>query len=79
MPEYYLLITDHCPLCTQAIQMIHQQQLEEPVHLSLVDLNDNPDLQNEYANLVPVLIRDSDDQELKWPFEAEQLKRFLES
>lgn len=77
MPEFYLLTKDHCPLCIQAIQVIHAQSLEDPIRLHLVDIAENPELLDEYGLLVPVLIRARDDAEMKWPFDATKLKEFL--
>lgn len=68
---------EQCPLCIQAIQLIHQQPLDEPIHLHMVDIASDPELIREYGLLVPVLIRAVDDAEMKWPFQAGQLKEFL--
>jgi len=76
LTDYYLLTKPHCPLCITAIQLIHGVVLDEPIHLHVVDISDQPELIDEYANLVPVLIRAQDDAELKWPF-ADALERFL--
>ena len=79
MRSFYLLTKSHCPLCTQAIQLIHQTLLDEPIELGVVDIGTDPDLIEEYATLVPVLVRGRDDVELKWPFDPAQLLEFLES
>jgi len=79
MRSFYLLTKSHCPLCTQAIQLIHQTPLDEPIELGVVDISTDPDLIEEYATLVPVLVRGRDDVELKWPFNPAQLLEFLES
>ena len=59
--------------------MIHQCQLEEPISLHMVDIDEQPALQQEYAWLVPVLIREKDDAELKWPFDQPTLLEFLQA
>ncbi|MCH8502614.1 MAG: glutaredoxin family protein [Aliidiomarina sp.] len=79
MRSFFLLTKPHCPLCTQAIQLIHQSPLAEPIELGVVDISDEPELIEEYATLVPVLIRGRDDAEMKWPFDPAQLLEFLES
>lgn len=66
-----------CPLCTQAIGLIYQQQLPQPIKLHVVDIASDESLQAEYGWLVPVLVRVRDDQELKWPFAEASLKEFL--
>lgn len=78
MRDFYLLIKDNCPLCTIAIQRIHEVALEEPVALHMVDIASQPELLEEYGNLVPVLVRERDDAELKWPFADDKLRIFLE-
>ncbi|MCL5255374.1 MAG: glutaredoxin family protein [Gammaproteobacteria bacterium] len=79
MRSFYLLTKEHCPLCIQAIQVIHQADIDEPIELGVVDIASDPELVDEYATLVPVLIRASDEQEMKWPFHAEKLQEFLQS
>ncbi|RUO22395.1 thioredoxin family protein [Aliidiomarina iranensis] len=77
MPEFYLLMKEHCPLCTQAIQLIYAQKLDEPIQLNVVDIASDPALVQEYATLVPVLVRAADDAEMKWPFAEIKLQEFL--
>ncbi|MCC5855073.1 MAG: glutaredoxin family protein [Idiomarina sp.] len=78
MRDFYLLMKPECPLCTLAIQHIHGVPLEDPIALHMVDITTDPALFQEYGALVPVLVRDMDDKELKWPFETEKLQEFLE-
>ena len=75
MSDFYLLSKPNCGLCQQALLQVHQQPLGQPVTLAMVDISDDPALLEEYANLVPVLIRAKDDAELRWPFQ--QLMEFL--
>ncbi|MFU8783562.1 glutaredoxin family protein [Aliidiomarina sp.] len=77
MPEFYLLMKEHCPLCSEAIKQIYAQQLEQPIQLNVVDIASDAALIKEYATLVPVLVRSVDDAELKWPFSNDKLKEFL--
>ncbi|MGX5914167.1 glutaredoxin family protein [Aliidiomarina sp. Khilg15.8] len=79
MSEFYLLSKDNCHLCTEALLMVHRSPVDEPVRLHIVDITEQPDLQDEYGLLIPVLIRAHDDAELKWPFAADTLLEFLES
>lgn len=79
MPEFYLLTRTPCPLCQQALVMIHQCELEELISLHMVDIDEQADLQQEYGWLIPVLIRQSDDAELKWPFNQAALLEFLQA
>lgn len=59
--------------------MVHKAPVDEPVRLHMVDITAQPELQDEYGLLIPVLIRAHDDAELKWPFTADTLLEFLES
>lgn len=59
--------------------MIHQCELEEPISLHMVDIDENTELQTEYGWLIPVLIRQRDDAELKWPFDKPTLLEFLQA
>jgi len=77
MNDFYLLTRESCPLCKIAIQQIYAQQLEEPIRLHLVDIDSDEALKQEYGALVPVIIRELDDAEMKWPFEEQKLMEFL--
>ncbi|CAB0149965.1 hypothetical protein PSI9734_00536 [Pseudidiomarina piscicola] len=74
--EFYLLTKPNCPLCDQALVQLHQLDLDEPIRLHWVDISQQPELLDEYALLVPVLVREADDAELRWPF-GEQLMEFV--
>ncbi|RUO77568.1 glutaredoxin family protein [Idiomarina seosinensis] len=77
MATFYFLSKPNCPLCTEALQLLHELPLEEPVDLSMVDISTRSDLQEEYGWLVPVLV-DHQDNELRWPFDQQQLLEFVE-
>jgi hypothetical protein len=74
----YLLTKPHCPLCNEALLLINQLDLDEPIELGVVDISTDEALQKEYGWLVPVLV-DVDDNELRWPFDAQKAKEFIES
>lgn len=82
MADYYLLSKPHCPLCDQAkllVEQAMQQAVQSPAtgwRLHVVDITQQPELLTEYAWLIPVLVRASDDAELRWPF-ATALEDFL--
>ncbi|RUO44149.1 thioredoxin family protein [Aliidiomarina taiwanensis] len=78
MRNFYLLTKDNCPLCTMAKQLIQRMALQQPVALHEVDIASQAELLEEYGNLVPVLVREHDDAELKWPFGDDKLRNFLE-
>lgn len=76
MSDFYLLTKPNCPLCDKALAQLHGLALEQPIHLHLVDITQQEELLDEYALLVPVLVRAADDAELRWPFN-EQLLEFV--
>jgi glutaredoxin len=76
MAEFYLLTKPACPLCDKALAELHSLALEQPIRLHWVDITQQPDLLEEYALLVPVLVRGNDDAELRWPFN-DQLLEFV--
>lgn len=68
MTDFYLLTKPNCPLCDEALKILHQATPESPIRLHVVDISTQPELQDEYGWLVPVLVRAHDDAELRWPF-----------
>ena len=74
---YFLLTKSKCPLCTQALQLLHGLSLDEPIELTVIDIESNTELQQEYGWLVPVF-KDNHDNELCWPFNESQLLEFIE-
>lgn len=68
MSDFYLLTKPNCPLCDRALSELHSLSLEHPIRLHWVDITQQAELENEYALLVPVLVRGIDDAELRWPF-----------
>lgn len=73
---YYLLTKSNCPLCTQALQLMYQLDIDEPIDIKVVDIAADEALQQEYGWLVPVL-KDEQDNELRWPFDTLQLLEFI--
>lgn len=76
MSDFYLLTKPNCPLCDKAMAQLHGLALEQPIRLHWVDITQQAELLDEYALLVPVLVRAKDDAELRWPFN-EQLLEFV--
>ncbi|MBY6063079.1 glutaredoxin family protein [Pseudidiomarina sediminum] len=76
MADFYLLSKPNCGLCDEALALLHRLDLEQPMRLHWVDISQQPELWDEYALLIPVLVRAKDDAELRWPF-GEQLMEFV--
>ncbi|RUO50832.1 thioredoxin family protein [Pseudidiomarina aquimaris] len=74
MSEFYLLTKPNCPLCDKALAQLHSLELEQPIRLHWVDITQQEELQDEYALLVPVLVRGKDDAELRWPFNGDLME-----
>ena len=79
MLEFHLFTKANCPLCTEALLLLHSLPLEQPIELRVVDIASEPELQAEYGWLVPVLYRALDDEELRWPFTAAEAEEFVQS
>jgi len=68
-----LYSTDGCHLCELAAQQL--VELEKP--FITVDIIDDSALVNRYGLTIPVIAR-SDNSEINWPFDVQQLASFLE-
>ena len=75
MHAFEFIRRERCSLCDMAAQMLHELAAD-PTDTRYVD--DDDTLESTYGWHVPVLRR-SDGQELRWPFDAVKLKRFLEA
>ena len=51
----YYLLTKYAVGCTQALQLLYGLDIDEPLELTVVDIESDADLQQEYGWLVPVL------------------------
>ena len=65
---------DDCPLCDEAHECLLAAGVAdfEPVWI-----DGDADLEAVYGSRVPVLRREHDAAELAWPFDSEQVRRFL--
>lgn len=75
--EVILYGTEFCSLCDEARALAAPvcRRLRRP--LREVDVADDARLEEQYAERVPVLVRTDTGRELQWPFENEDLYRFL--
>jgi hypothetical protein len=69
---FILFHTDVCHLCEQA------QMLIDSLGIDYIrqDICDIDTLAERYGTRIPVLLRQSDNSELNWPFDIQQLKQF---
>ena len=75
-----LLTTSGCHLCEQAYDMTkylldNDSDVAEKVTLELIDIADDDMLVEQYGIRIPVLMYSS--KELGWPFELEELRKWL--
>ncbi|WP_299196874.1 glutaredoxin family protein [uncultured Amphritea sp.] len=77
MRQFLLMSSVGCHLCDEAVEVLiagldpHQHQLDE------VDIAYDDQLMEQYALLIPVLVDEASGAELRWPFGAEDLSRFV--
>lgn len=74
--ECQLFITAHCHLCEQAEAEL-MPWVEQGLLVELIDIVDHIQLLEAYELRIPVLRRLDTGAELDWPFEPEQVSRFL--
>ena len=71
-----LYSTSCCHLCEQAHTLISELKLLE--QLVCVDIDENEELLSIYGSRIPVLQRTDNFSELNWPFNINELIKFLE-
>lgn len=76
--ELILYSGPHCTLCEKAKQVIWPIIADTRYCLREVDITSDVDLLRQYRLSIPVVKR-RDGNELGWPFDAEQLKAWLNS
>jgi len=74
MAALILFGTEGCHLCEEAMQLLADAGIE----FQTVDIISDLELQEKYSLLIPVLWHKSDCR-LAWPFNAEQLRKYLDS
>ncbi|GAA0785885.1 glutaredoxin family protein [Marinobacterium sediminicola] len=74
-----LMTTEGCHLCEDAIAVLQQVLVAGQAEVDLVDIVYEPKLMELYAERIPVLVDRGTGQELGWPFEAQQLRQFIDA
>ncbi len=79
-PALILYTTVGCHLCEQARDLLDQVLAEQggAWRVRSCDIADAPELIDRYGLRIPVLRREQDGAELGWPFDHEQLSRWLQ-
>ncbi len=74
--ELVLYTTAGCHLCEQAQGLLAELEPGMAVDLRLQDIAESEELVDRYGVRIPVLRR-ADGAELGWPFDLDQLRRFV--
>lgn len=77
LPECQLFGTLGCHLCEQA-EVVVMPLVENGLLVELLDIAERSDWVDRYGLRIPVLRRVDTGAELNWPFEVEQIVRFLQ-
>jgi len=72
-----LFTTSHCHLCELAHELVSQHR--DGHELQCVEITDSERLLEAYGPRVPVLQRTDTLTELDWPFDKDDIQRFLET
>ena len=70
----FLLSTDGCHLCNKAIEQLDLQGIGYDV----LDIIEDDRLVAVYGEHIPVLIFEGASQALYWPFDAQQIKQYID-
>ncbi|WP_455021141.1 glutaredoxin family protein [Neisseria elongata] len=69
-----LMFREYCSLCHAMHDRLTTLQKERPFELEVVDVDDDPLLEEKYNELVPVLL-DGDKEICHWHLDEEKLRR----
>lgn len=77
MRQFLLMSSVGCHLCDEAAEVL-SGSLDPYLHqLDEVDIAYDDQLMEQYALLIPVLVDETTGSELRWPFKAESVGRFV--
>ena len=72
--RWLLYVSDECELCDRALAVLAEARAPD---FESVCIEDSPDLMERYGLRVPVLHDAIGRRDLGWPFDAEEVVRFL--
>ena len=73
--QLILYSTLHCHLCDSAQSLLIN--FTKAFTFKIIDIADNELLLEQYGVRIPVLLRDDTKAELNWPFDANDIQKFL--
>jgi hypothetical protein len=71
----HLYSTTHCHLCELARSLL--LSFDGKIELEIIDIAEDEALLDKFSMHIPVLQRQDTEAELKWPFTAADISRFL--
>ena len=74
MKELYLVTSEDCPLCTEALNLLHNSNIPN-LDIKELDILSSDELHLKYWDKIPVLLYK--DTVLNWPFNSLELKSFI--
>jgi hypothetical protein len=77
MRQFLLLSSVGCHLCDQAADVVVSSLNPQMHQVDEVDIAYDDQLMDKYALLIPVLLDEQSGEELRWPFDSNQLQRFI--
>lgn len=73
-----LLFREYCGLCHQMRDALAPWQVRYGFELEIIDIDDFPELENQYNELVPVLLH-GEREICHWHFDEAKLKNYLDN
>lgn len=77
MSQFLLMSSVGCHLCDQATEIIVNNMNPQKHQVDEVDIAYDDQLMDRYALLIPVLLEEGSGEELRWPFDTNQLLEFI--
>jgi hypothetical protein len=70
--QYYT--KDGCPLCDEGLAILYTFA---GLEIEVIDIEEDPDIHSAFARRIPVVRRAMHTAELGWPFDRQDVERFL--
>lgn len=77
MRHLLLMSTSGCHLCDEAVELLVTGLDPRRHSVDEVDIAFDDELMSRYGVRIPVLVDEASGSELGWPFDAEELRRFV--
>ena len=74
----YLYGTSACHLCEEAHALVYSLLDEYDLKIVEIDIGDDDELLEHYGTSIPVLLHTNTKLTLNWPFDAQDIRQFLD-